>query len=58
VKKNGCFLYITCSVFEKENEEVVSFIQNNLPLQLIAREYLKGYDEKADTLFVALFSAL
>jgi 16S rRNA (cytosine967-C5)-methyltransferase len=58
VKKNGCFLYITCSVFEKENEEVVSFIQNNLPLQLIAREYLKGYDEKADTLFAALFSAL
>jgi 16S rRNA (cytosine967-C5)-methyltransferase len=58
VKKNGCFLYITCSVFEKENEEVVSFIQNNLPLQLIAGKYLKGYDKKADTLFGALFSAL
>jgi 16S rRNA (cytosine967-C5)-methyltransferase len=56
VKKNGYFLYITCSVFEKENEEVVNFIQSNSALQLKAMEYLKGYDKKADTLFVALFS--
>jgi 16S rRNA (cytosine967-C5)-methyltransferase len=58
VKKNGHFLYITCSVFEKENEEVVNFIQSNSALQLKAMEYLKGYDKKADTLFAALFSAL
>lgn len=58
VKKSGCFLYITCSVFEKENEEAVRFIQSNSPLQLKAMEYLKGYDKKADTLFVALFSLL
>jgi 16S rRNA (cytosine967-C5)-methyltransferase len=57
-KQNGHFLYITCSVFGKENEEVVNFIQNNLPMQLKTMEYLKGYDKKADTLFVALFSAL
>jgi 16S rRNA (cytosine967-C5)-methyltransferase len=58
VKKSGHFLYITCSVFERENEGVVNFIQNNSALQLKAMEYLKGYDKKADTLFVALFSAL
>ncbi|MBO9683024.1 MAG: Fmu (Sun) domain-containing protein [Flavisolibacter sp.] len=58
VKKNGHFLYITCSVFEKENEEVVNFIQSNSAVQLKAMEYLKGYDKKADTLFAALFSAL
>jgi 16S rRNA (cytosine967-C5)-methyltransferase len=57
-KKNGRFLYITCSVFEKENEAVVNFIQNNSSLQLKGMEYLKGYDKKADTLFVALFSVL
>ena len=54
LKKNGYFLYITCSVFEKENEAVVDFIENNLPLQLKSMEYLKGYDKKADTMFAAL----
>ena len=58
VKASGSFLYITCSVFRKENEEVVEFIKNNLRLQLHTAQYLKGYDKKADTLFVALFTAL
>jgi 16S rRNA (cytosine967-C5)-methyltransferase len=55
VNKNGYFLYITCSVFSKENEEVVEYVQNNLPLQLCDSQYLKGYDRRADSLFVALF---
>jgi 16S rRNA (cytosine967-C5)-methyltransferase len=58
LKKNGFFLYITCSVFKKENEEVVEFIKNNLPFRLQSMHYLKGYDKKADTLFAALFTAL
>lgn len=57
VKPNGYFLYITCSVFKKENEGVVSFIQNNSSLQLINATYYKGYKQKADTLFAALFKA-
>lgn len=57
LKANGFLLYITCSVFKKENEEVVEFIQNNLSLQVKSMQYLKGYDKKADTLFIALFSA-
>jgi 16S rRNA (cytosine967-C5)-methyltransferase len=55
LKKDGCLLYITCSVFKKENEEVVEFIQSNSDLELIKMELLKGYDKKADTMFVALF---
>lgn len=58
LKKGGYFLYITCSVFEKENESVVNFVEENLSLQLKAMEYLKGYDKKADTLFAALFTAI
>jgi 16S rRNA (cytosine967-C5)-methyltransferase len=58
LRKGGYFLYITCSVFEKENENLVEYIQKNLGLQLKSMQYLKGYDKKADTLFVALFSAL
>jgi 16S rRNA (cytosine967-C5)-methyltransferase len=52
--KDGFFLYITCSVFKKENEEVVEFIQNNSKLQLVKQEVLTGYDKKADTMFTTL----
>lgn len=58
IKHGGYFLYITCSVLKKENEEVVDCIRKNLPLTLVEKQYLKGYDKKADTLFVALFSQL
>jgi len=53
---SGLFFYITCSVFKKENEELVSFIKHKFPqLNLLQMEYLKGYDNAADTMFVALF---
>ncbi|HRH61680.1 MAG TPA: Fmu (Sun) domain-containing protein, partial [Chitinophagaceae bacterium] len=51
--KGGYFLYITCSVFKKENEEVAAFIQRQL--QLVQQQVLKGYDNNADTMFAALF---
>lgn len=54
--KDGYFLYITCSVFKKENEDAVDFIQQQFPsLQLIKKELLKGYEMKADSMFAALF---
>jgi len=55
VKQGGYFLYITCSVFKKENEEVVDYILKHSNLQLIKNEVLIGYDKKADTMFGALF---
>lgn len=55
LKEGGYFLYITCSVFSKENEEVVSFIKEHTSLQLLQTQYYKGYHQKADTLFTALF---
>ncbi len=55
IKKGGHLLYITCSVFKKENEEVVEYIKKQFGLTLIKMEWLKGYDKKADTLFAALF---
>jgi 16S rRNA (cytosine967-C5)-methyltransferase len=56
LKKGGHFLYITCSVFKKENEEVVEYLKQNTSLKLKAMHYYKGYDKKADTLFAALFT--
>jgi 16S rRNA (cytosine967-C5)-methyltransferase len=65
LQSGGSFIYITCSVFKKENEEVVEFIKQNLSagqagfhLQLKQMEVLKGYDKKADSMFVAVFEKL
>ena len=52
---DGYLLYITCSVFKKENEDQIAFIKEKFHLGLIRMELLKGYDKKADTMFAALF---
>ena len=44
LKKGGCFLYITCSVFKKENEDMVAFIEERFHPRLLRMETLKGYD--------------
>jgi 16S rRNA (cytosine967-C5)-methyltransferase len=51
----GYFLFITCSVFTKENEENVDFLTSFCNLQKIESRYFKGYTMQADTLFAALF---
>ena len=55
LQPGGSFVYITCSVFKKENEDVAMHIKENFHLQLRQMEVLKGYDKKADSMFVALF---
>ncbi|MBS1667375.1 MAG: Fmu (Sun) domain-containing protein [Bacteroidetes bacterium] len=55
LKKKGKLVYITCSVFKKENEDMLSFIQEQYGLRLEKMELIKGYDKKADTLFAASF---
>ncbi len=55
LEENGYLLYITCSVFKKENEEVVAMIEKEYSLQLVKSEVLKGYSLKADSMFGALF---
>ncbi len=54
IKQNGYLLYITCSVFKKENEEVLAFLKNKFHLGIARMELLRGYSLKADTLFAAL----
>lgn len=55
ILENGYLLYITCSVFRKENEEVAGYIEDHLSLSLVTQQIYQGYDKKADTLFAALF---
>jgi 16S rRNA (cytosine967-C5)-methyltransferase len=54
LQSGGHLLYITCSVFKKENEDVIEFIKQNFSLELVRMETLIGYDKKADTMFAAL----
>jgi 16S rRNA (cytosine967-C5)-methyltransferase len=54
--KGGLFFYITCSVFTKENENVVEFIKEKTALKLLSTQYIKGFEIKADTMFVAVFT--
>jgi 16S rRNA (cytosine967-C5)-methyltransferase len=55
LKQDGLFIYITCSVFRRENEQVVQQILQHTEMKLLKQQYIKGYTEKADTLFTALF---
>lgn len=55
LKKGGIFFYITCSVFKMENEVNAAFIQEQFNLQLMEMQLLKGYEKKADSMFVAVF---
>ena len=57
LQPGGSFIYITCSVFKKENEEVVEHIKEKFHLQLKRMEVLTGYDKKADSMFVAVLGS-
>lgn len=53
VKKGKPLIYMTCSVFKAENEDVVKYLTDNFDLKLEKMELIKGYDKKADSMFVA-----
>ncbi|WP_149526189.1 RsmB/NOP family class I SAM-dependent RNA methyltransferase [Sphingobacterium hotanense] len=55
LKTGKSLIYITCSVYKEENEEVVSFIENELNLKLESMTPILGYDRKADSMFTAKF---
>jgi 16S rRNA (cytosine967-C5)-methyltransferase len=55
LKPGGFLLYCTCSVFKKENEDVVEYIQQQHSLSLQQSALMTGYHLKADTLFGAVF---
>jgi 16S rRNA (cytosine967-C5)-methyltransferase len=56
--RGGYFLYITCSVFRRENEERASGLASDAMLELIDQRLFSGYADRADSLFAALFRKL
>jgi 16S rRNA (cytosine967-C5)-methyltransferase len=53
LKSGKPLIYITCSVFREENEEVVAYLVSEYGLKLEASELIDGFSKKADTMFVA-----
>lgn len=53
LKPGKPLIYITCSAFKAENEDVVNYITSHLGLKLEEQTLLKGYEHKADTMFAA-----
>lgn len=53
LKSGKPLIYITCSVFREENEDIVKYLQTKHDMKLESVELLKGYENKADTMFVA-----
>lgn len=55
LKSGKPLIYMTCSVFKKENEDVVAALLRDLPLELVEMRVISGYQQKADNMFVARF---
>jgi len=58
LKPGKPLIYITCSVFKAENEDVVNFMVKELGLKLEMQTVLTGYESKADTMFVARLTGI
>jgi len=53
LKPGGVLVYVTCSVFEAENEEIVRFLESEHGLSVEKTETIRGYGERAESMFVA-----
>jgi 16S rRNA (cytosine967-C5)-methyltransferase len=51
LKPGGTLIYITCSVFRKENEDVVSFLEEQSGLERLEGGVIAGYQQRADSMF-------
>lgn len=56
LKPGKPLIYITCSAFKAENEDVVNYLIKEAGLQLEEMKVLKGYENRADSMFVARLS--
>lgn len=54
LRPGGRLIYITCSVFQAENEMVVQRLQAQQPMEILAQQLINGLKKEADSLFVTL----
>ena len=51
LKPGGTLVYITCSVFRQENEDVVEFLEKGSGLKRLEGGVIAGYEHRADSMF-------
>ncbi len=56
LEKGGRMVYITCSVFKKENEGMLRFAEEQLELKVAASRLIQGFGMRADTMFLAVLT--
>ncbi|MCD6012578.1 MAG: Fmu (Sun) domain protein [Flavipsychrobacter sp.] len=54
LKPGGRLIYITCSIFKEENEDVVNHLINQTGMHLISSQLINGISIGADSMFVAV----
>ena len=54
LKSGGRLIYITCSVFRKENEAVVDAVIEQHKLTIEHQELINGTERKADSMYIAV----
>lgn len=57
ISKDGYFIYITCSIFKSENEDIVAKLIAESGLKLETQQVINGTKHQADTLFIAVLKA-
>ncbi len=55
LKSQGSLIYITCSVFRMENEEMAAWIASLSGMTLKEEKFLDGSGEKSDSMYYAIF---
>jgi 16S rRNA (cytosine967-C5)-methyltransferase len=50
LKPGGSLIYITCSVFSKENEEVIAYLET-MGVKKAEGGVITGYNDRADSMF-------
>jgi 16S rRNA (cytosine967-C5)-methyltransferase len=58
LKPDGKLFYITCSVFEAENEQLVNAIVQNFPMKAVEMHLLNGTIYHADSMFIAVLQRM
>jgi len=53
LKPNGQLIYITCSVFQEENEAGFAFLEASCGLKMETQQLIAGYNRKSDSMFAA-----
>ncbi len=56
IRPGGKLVYMTCSVFRKENEEMARFIEQEPGFKMDEMKFINGIENNSDSMFYAIFS--